>query len=106
MKHLSAFLCLGLALALPAAQADDKGANPQQNRMAHCNAEAKGKTGDERKQFMSQCLSNKPAAAARDNAAPEAACEKSAADKNLHGAAKASFIRKCTQDARAAAPKK
>ena len=35
----------------------------QQERMKNCNAEAKAKTlkGDERKAFMSQCLSNKPA---------------------------------------------
>jgi hypothetical protein len=34
----------------------------QQERMKNCNAEAKSKTlkGDERKAFMSQCLSNKP----------------------------------------------
>jgi hypothetical protein len=34
----------------------------QQERMKNCNAEAKAKTlkGDERKAFMSQCLSNKP----------------------------------------------
>ena len=34
----------------------------QQERMKSCNAEAKAKTlkGEERKSFMSQCLSNKP----------------------------------------------
>ena len=32
---------------------------PQQERMKRCNTEAKGKTGEERKKFMSQCLSNK-----------------------------------------------
>jgi hypothetical protein len=34
--------------------------------MASCNKEAGDKKGDERKQFMSQCLSAKPAAPATD----------------------------------------
>jgi hypothetical protein len=37
--------------------------NPQQERMAACNKEATGKKGDERKQFMKQCLSAKKDAA-------------------------------------------
>ena len=35
----------------------------QQNRMKDCNAQAKGKTGDERKTFMKSCLSGDAAAA-------------------------------------------
>lgn len=106
MKHLIALLAASLALTLTAARADDKGNTPQQNKMAACNKQAGDKKGDERKQFMSQCLSNKPAAAPGANAAPNAACEKAAAEKNLHGAAKGSFIKKCEQDAKAGAPKK
>jgi hypothetical protein len=36
------------------------GAGPgtQQNKMKHCNAEAKDKKGEERKAFMKSCLSN------------------------------------------------
>ncbi|MEO8484792.1 MAG: PsiF family protein [Betaproteobacteria bacterium] len=37
--------------------ADAKAPNAQQERMKTCNADAKGKTGDERKKFMSACLS-------------------------------------------------
>jgi len=33
----------------------------QQNKMKTCNAEATGKKGDERKAFMKECLSAKPA---------------------------------------------
>lgn len=33
----------------------------QQNKMKQCNADATGKKGDERKAFMKECLSNKPA---------------------------------------------
>ncbi|QJD91145.1 phosphate starvation-inducible protein PsiF [Duganella dendranthematis] len=35
----------------------------QQNKMKTCNADATGKKGDERKAFMKECLSAKPAAA-------------------------------------------
>lgn len=77
-------------------------ATPQQDKMKACNADAKDKKGDERKAFMKECLAAKPAA---DAAAPgNAACEKSAADKKLHGAAAKSHIKKCVADA-ASAPK-
>lgn len=76
-------------------------ATPQQDKMKACNAEAKekDKKGDDRKAFMKECLAAKPAA---DAASP--ACEKSAADKKLHGAAAKSHIKKCMADA-ASAPK-
>lgn len=48
MKKLILALALVPALAL---------AGPQQERMKTCNAEAKGKKGDERKAFMKTCLS-------------------------------------------------
>jgi hypothetical protein len=32
----------------------------QQDKMAACNTKSEGKTGDERKKFMSECLSAKP----------------------------------------------
>jgi hypothetical protein len=48
-----------VAQAQPGKESDTK--HTQQERMKNCNAEAKSKTlkGDERKAFMSQCLSNK-----------------------------------------------
>jgi hypothetical protein len=42
-----------------AADTPDKEKTPAQNRMAQCNQEAKGKTGEERKDFMKSCLSQK-----------------------------------------------
>ena len=42
----------GASHAMPAA-------NPQQNKMAECNKVAGDKKGDERKTFMSSCLSKK-----------------------------------------------
>ena len=44
--------------AAPAKAAEPKAPNAQQERMKSCNEKAKGKTGDDRKKFMSSCLSN------------------------------------------------
>ncbi|MFT7721238.1 MAG: PsiF family protein [Roseateles sp.] len=82
------------------AQAADKAPTAQQTKMKTCNAEAKGKKGDERKAFMKECLSG--GAAAAEPGSP--ACEKSAADKKLHGAAARSHVKKCMADAAASAP--
>ncbi len=99
MNKLIAILALGLSLSLGAAHAaDDKAATAQQNKMGTCNKEAGDKKGDERKAFMKSCLSAKPAAAATSPA-----CEKSAADKKLAGAAKGSHIKKCMADEKAPA---
>ena len=58
MNKLTTLLAtLALGLALSPARAEDKPRTPQQNRMAQCNKEASGKTGDERKQWMKSCLS-------------------------------------------------
>ncbi len=64
MKKLLSLLALGLSLTLGVAHAADEAAKtPQQNKMKTCNADAKDKKGDERKAFMKECLSAKPAAA-------------------------------------------
>ena len=59
------------AAPAPAPEAAPAAGNSQQNKMATCNKEATGKKGDERKAFMKECLSNKPAAPV--SAAPAAA---------------------------------
>ncbi len=46
------------------AHAADKPITPQQSRMGECNKQATGKKGDERKAFMSACLSGKATPAA------------------------------------------
>ena len=61
------------AAPAPAPEAAPAAGNSQQNKMATCNKEATGKKGDERKAFMKECLSNKPAAPAPASAAPAAA---------------------------------
>ena len=60
MKKLIALVAMGAfaTCALPVFAAD----HPQQTRMKDCNVKAKGKKGDERKQFMSACLSGKDVA--------------------------------------------
>ena len=57
MKKILAVTILGLftASALPALAAE----NAQQERMKACNKEAGDKKGDDRKKFMSTCLSDK-----------------------------------------------
>jgi hypothetical protein len=60
------------AASAPAPEATPVAGNSQQNKMATCNKEATGKKGDERKAFMKECLSNKPAAPAAPAAAPAA----------------------------------
>lgn len=101
MKRFTLAIALGLATF--GVQAADKAPTAQQSKMATCNKDAGDKKGDERKAFMKECLSAKGATAA-DAAPANAACEKSAADKKLHGAAAKAHIKKCTADA-ASAPK-
>lgn len=58
LKHLMAAVCLTVPLAVLAAE--EKKPTPQQAKMAACNKEAGDKNlkGDERKKFMSACLSD------------------------------------------------
>lgn len=110
MKKLFTLLALGLSLSMGATHAAEAPAakTAQQTKMGTCNAEAKTKAlkGDERKAFMKDCLSAKPADGAATAAAAPAEntmCEKSAADKKLHGAAKKAHIKKCMADGAAPA---
>jgi cation transport regulator ChaC len=81
MKKLLPLLTLGLFLSFGAAQADEKKApTPQQQRMAQCNKDATGKSGDERKAFMSECLKAKPAAATAKGTAQQERMKKCNAD--------------------------
>ncbi|MFS2005125.1 PsiF family protein [Duganella sp. CT11-25] len=57
-KLFVASLILSLSGAVFAAEP-----TAQQSKMKTCNADATGKKGDERKAFMKECLSAKPAAA-------------------------------------------
>ena len=58
-KFLSSLLAIAMALGFGFAQAQEKAKSPQQSKMAMCNKQAVGKSGDERKGFMKTCLSAK-----------------------------------------------
>ena len=95
MKKLLPLIAMASFLALGTAHAQDKAPTAQQNKMKECNADPKAKElkGDERKAFMSQCLSAKPAKQTQQekmkscNAAPEA--------KALKGDERKAFMSKC-----------
>ena len=76
MKKLIALaaLCAFAAGGSTAFAAD----HPQQTRMKDCNVKAKGKKGDERRQFMSACLSGKDGGkdALKDSAAKKTSMQK------------------------------
>lgn len=102
MKPLSTVLSsIMLASLLIAPQFGYAGA--QQNKMKTCNAEAdaKGLTGegkgDERKAFMKECLSAKPAKAAAGGSQQEKmkACNREAKEKSLAGDERKKFIKSC-----------
>ncbi|MFG6431688.1 PsiF family protein [Roseateles sp. LYH14W] len=57
-------LAIALSFAALSAQAADPAPSAQQSKMATCNKDAGDKKGDERKAFMKECLSARPAAAA------------------------------------------
>ncbi len=120
MKTLFTLLAVSLSVSLGAAYAADAPAKTaQQTKMATCNKEATGKKGDERKAFMKDCLSAKPAAAAaapaaKSASAPAAAatatatankkvtqqdkmksCNKDAGDKKLKGDERKAFMKDC-----------
>src|SRR4029453_7178280 len=64
-KILALAMMAAFAAAAPAFAADAPAAAPaphsQQNKLTECNKKAGDKKGDERKAFMSTCLSAKPA---------------------------------------------
>ena len=99
MKAIWIVLALSAAVGWGhAAEATD-----QQNKMGACNAQAKTKElkGDERKKFMSECLSAKPAAAA---SAPQEGstqqnkmktCNADAKTKDFKGDERKKFMSEC-----------
>ncbi|MBI2312625.1 MAG: PsiF repeat protein [Betaproteobacteria bacterium] len=113
---IAALVVLGIS---GLAQAEEKKATPQQQKMAACNKEAGEKklAGDERKKFMSECLKAKPAAEAKAagpkpaaepkvvaEAKPAAepkstlgACSKAAAAKGLKGDERNKYLSACNK---------
>ena len=91
------------AAAVPAFAADTAAApNAQQEKMKACNAKAEGKTGDDRKKFMSSCLSAKPAAPAKPES-KMSMCNKQTA--GMSGDARSKAQSECMKGSPAAAAK-
>lgn len=95
----SLMLAASLALPLAAMAADDK-KTAQQSRMASCNKEAGAKDlkGDERKNFMSACLSGTKSEAAAQKMTQQqkmGSCNREAGARKLDGDARKKFMSEC-----------
>jgi hypothetical protein len=91
MKNLiiaTAFCIAGLSGSAFAADAPAK----TNSKMASCNKDSAGKTGDDRKAFMSTCLSAKPAAPVKAES-KMSTCNKASTGKT--GDDKKSFMSTC-----------
>ena len=88
MKLTTTVLALALVFAAAAAGAAESGSaktySPQQQKMKDCNAQAAGKSGDERKAFMSNCLKGGAAKAPAANAAAPKPTASNVADAPTH----------------------
>lgn len=97
IKNVLIAACLVLPIAAMAA--DEKKMTAQQGKMASCSKEAGEKKGDERKKFMSECLSAKPAAAGEKKMSAQqqkmATCNKEAGEKKLAGDERKKFMSGC-----------
>jgi hypothetical protein len=82
-----ALVALFAAVSVPAMAAG----NAQQDKMKSCNTQAAGKKGDERKAFMKDCLSAKPAKP--DNSNKMAACNTKS--KGMKGDERKKFMSDC-----------
>jgi len=104
---LALAIAFGATSVFAADPAPAKTLTPQQQKMKDCNAQATGKSGDERKAFMSTCLKGGTAAAP---AAPAMAaapakpmtqqekmkvCNADAGTKHLTGDARKTFMSTC-----------
>ena len=106
MKLLIAALCFAFATTGALAQ-DKKDAKKeptaaqraQQERMKDCNAKAGDKKGDDRKKFMSSCLSGggkaEPTAAQKAQQERMTACNKQATEKKMKGDDRKKFMSSC-----------
>ena len=97
-------LAVALAFGCGIASAQDtakpaKTMTPQQQRMVDCNKQATGKTGDERKTFMSTCLKGDTTAAApamkQTQQEKMKSCNAEASKEKLSGDARKTFMSTC-----------
>jgi len=97
MRQLLTILACAAAFAATGAHAADaaKHKTVQQEKMAACNKDAEGKKGDERKAFMSTCLSSKSSDAVKSTAHQDKmkSCNHQAAGKK--GDEHKAFMKEC-----------
>lgn len=100
MRIMIALIAFALAASSSfAAEPEKKAASPaqiaQQEKMKSCNAEAATKElkGDERKKFMSNCLSSKPASVKQQDKMKT--CNAEAGAKGLKGDERKTFMSSC-----------
>jgi len=98
---MRAVLAMAVAVSLVAGArsvagaADEKKANPQQERIKACNAQAGDKKGDERKAFMSTCLKGGGDAAPMTQQEKMKKCNADANAKALKGDDRKAFMSTC-----------
>jgi hypothetical protein len=99
MRRTIGSVTLGAALALLMAQAPlAQGTNSQQEKMKTCNAEASSKSlkGDDRKSFMSTCLSHESASSTGNSQQEKMkTCNAEASSKSLKGDERKAFMKTC-----------
>jgi psiF repeat len=97
MNKLLSLIAMGACLSFGAAHAADKAPTAQQGKMATCNKDAGEKKGDERKAFMKDCLSAKPAAAAEPmtQQGKMKSCNADTKAKTLKGDERKAFMKEC-----------
>jgi hypothetical protein len=99
MITLAALLAASLAVAAPAmSQTPAKALTPQQQRMSDCNKTSAGKTGDDRKSYMSTCLKGEPAKPAKALSASQQRmkdCNATAGTQSLTGDKRKAFMSTC-----------
>jgi hypothetical protein len=94
LKNVLIAACLALPLAAVAAD-EKKEMTPQQQKMASCNKEAGDKklAGEDRKKFMSTCLSGDSKKMTQQE--KMTFCNKEAGDKKLAGEDRKKFMSSC-----------
>ena len=80
-----------------ASAADEKQANPQQERMKACKSQSGDKKGDERKAFMSNCLKAGAPAAPMTQQDEMKKCNADASAKVLKGDERKGFMSECVK---------
>ena len=95
MRKLGSVLVMTLFLSFCVVTPFSLADTPQQQKMKDCNAQASGKTGDDRKAFMKECLSAKPVKEGTPQQEKMKTCNKEAKAKELKGDDRKKFMSTC-----------